>query len=87
MRNVIRALIGLLALGIGLVVAAPGAAARTPAVGPTDLVTAVAVTAPAELPAWPNIRQGSVGQPVRSLQYLLDARGALAASDFGLPLG
>jgi peptidoglycan hydrolase-like protein with peptidoglycan-binding domain len=28
------------------------------------------------LPVWPVIRQGSFGQPVRSLQYLLNARGA-----------
>jgi peptidoglycan hydrolase-like protein with peptidoglycan-binding domain len=81
MRSVIRVLIGLLALGIGLVLVAPGAAARTLARGPTDGVTAVAVTASAELPAWPNIRQGSVGQPVRSLQYLLNARGACLAVD------
>jgi len=68
-------------LGIGLVLAAPGAAARTLALGATDVATAVSVTAPGELPACPNIRQGSVGQPVRSLQYLLNARGACLAVD------
>lgn len=81
MRAVVRALIALLTLGICLVFAVPGAAARTLPVGTTDVVTAVAVTASAELPAWPTIRQGSLGQPVRRLQYLLKARGACVAVD------
>ena len=81
MKGVIRALIGLLTLGIGLVIAVPGAAARTPPVGPAGSITAVAAAAPAGLPAWPVIRQGSVGQPVRSLQYLLIAHGAKLAVD------
>ena len=59
MKAVIRALIGLLALSVCLVVAAPSAAARTLPVGPAGAVTAVAgATAQSELPAWPVIRQG-----------------------------
>lgn len=42
MKAVIRALIGLLALSVSLVVAAPSAAARTLPVGPAGAVTAVA---------------------------------------------
>jgi peptidoglycan hydrolase-like protein with peptidoglycan-binding domain len=81
MRAVIRALIAMLTLGICLVVAVPGATARTLPARPAGGATAVAVTAPASLPAWPVIGQGSVGQPVRSLQYLLNARGAGIAVD------
>lgn len=80
MKAIIRVLIGLLAVGVCLLVAAPGAAAQT--VGRPDAGTVVAQsTVQSQLPAWPVIRQGSVGQPVRSLQYLLNARGAGLAVD------
>ena len=61
MNAVMRALIGLLTLGVCLVVSAPGAAARTLPVGPAGAVSAVAqATAPSELPAWPaSARIGS----------------------------
>ena len=80
MKAIIRALIGLLALSVCLVLAAPSAAARTTPAAP-GAVTAAARVAAADLPAWPVISQGSVGQPVRSLQYLLNARGAALAVD------
>ena len=81
MKAIIRALIGLLALSVCLVLAAPSAAARaTPAPLGTATAAAWAAATP-ELPAWPVIRQGSVGQPVRSVQYLLNAHGAALAVD------
>jgi len=54
-------------------------------------VTAVTATTSATLPRatqdlpWPVVRRGSEGQPVRSLQYLLRARGHAVAvdGDFG----
>ena len=60
--------------------------------GPTvTAVTAVTATTSATLPRatqdlpWPVVRRGSEGQPVRSLQYLLRARGRAVAvdGDFG----
>ena len=80
MKAIIRALIGLLALSVCLVLAAPSTAARTTPAAP-DAVAAARAAAAEDLPAWPVISQGSVGQPVRSLQYLLNARGAWLAVD------
>ena len=81
MKAIIRALIGLLALSVCLVLAAPNAAARTTPAAPGATAAAARAAATPDLPAWPVISQGSVGQPVRSLQYLLNARGAALAVD------
>ena len=81
MKAIIRALIGLLALSVCLVLVAPSAAARTAPASPGAVTAAARAAATQDLPAWPVISQGSVGQPVRSLQYLLNARGAALAVD------
>ena len=81
MKAIIRALIGLLALSVCLVLAAPNAAARTTPAAPGAVTAAARAAATPDLPAWPVISQGSAGQPVRSLQYLLNARGAALAVD------
>jgi len=86
MKAIIRALLGLLALSVCLVLAAPSAAARTAPASSGAVTAADRIAAAQDLPAWPVISQGSVGQPVRSLQYLLNARGAWLAVEgiFGL---
>ncbi|SDP25716.1 Peptidoglycan-binding (PGRP) domain of peptidoglycan hydrolases-containing protein [Nakamurella panacisegetis] len=92
MKIRIRTLFGVLALAVGLVFAVPSAAASSAPAGPGPAVVTMAQAAgmpnasggddtPAPLPAWPVVRRGSVGQPVRTLQYLLDARGATLAVD------
>jgi peptidoglycan hydrolase-like protein with peptidoglycan-binding domain len=81
MKAIIRALIGFLALSVCLVLAAPSAAARTTPAAPGAVTAAAPAAATPDLPAWPVISQGSAGQPVRSLQYLLNARGAWLAVD------
>ena len=81
MKAIIRALIGFLALSVCLVLAAPSAAARTTSAAPGAVTAAARAAVVEDLPAWPVISQGSAGQPVRSLQYLLNARGAWLAVD------
>ena len=55
------------------------AVAAVPAAPPAG-VRAVLPQAVQELP-WPVVRRGSTGQPVRTLQYLLRARGRAVAVD------
>lgn len=81
MKTIIRALVWSLALAAWLVAATPSASAGAVPALPVRAEVIVQATGTSELPAWPVIRQGSVGQPVRSLQYLLNARGAALAVD------
>ena len=62
-------------------VAAPaGTASPSAAVG-VGAAPAIALPQAAQPIAWPVVRRGSDGQPVRSLQYLLRARGHTVAVD------
>ena len=82
MKAIVRALIALLAVGVCLVVAAPSAVARNATDAGSGAATAVTqLAAPVDLGAWPVISQGTFGQPVRTLQYLLNDRGAGLAVD------
>jgi Putative peptidoglycan-binding domain-containing protein len=79
MKAVIRVLLGLFALSVCLTLAAPTVSAQPAASSsPSQAVTAFIPVS--NLPAWPVLGQGSNSDwprsTVRSLQYLLNARGA-----------
>jgi len=67
------------AAAAGLLLPTAPASAASPA-GPTAVATVTLPRATQDLP-WPVVRRGSSGQPVRSLQYLLRARGRTVAVD------
>src|SRR3954447_7941863 len=67
------------AAAAGLLLPTAPASAASPA-SPTAVVTVTLPRATQDLP-WPVVRRGSSGQPVRSLQYLLLARGRTVAVD------
>lgn len=79
MKAAIRVLLGLFALSVCLTLAAPTVSAQPAASSsPSQAVTAFIPVS--NLPAWPVLGQGSNSDwprsTVRSLQYLLNARGA-----------
>ena len=74
-----RTWIAVAAATVALLPAAPAAAA--PAAVPSAAVGAIALPRATQDLPWPVVRRGSSGQPVRSLQYLLRARGRTVAVD------